>query len=197
MAALSVGAGLAIFVLLAEPEGELAPRLLGTAGFLALSSLTGLCAALPVERGILPPVGVAGIVASAGSFLLGMAYVWGLVEPTEPDHLRPLAGVVVSAVALGWASLLLLLLRRSRAVTAAALATVTAITALAALLLVQVVAGEAPGRPAALATAVAAVLAILGSFLTPLLGRVIGASRTSGPIPTAPPGPSGPPSWTV
>lgn len=179
MSALTLGAGLAIFVLVSGFVEEPAIRLLGTAGFVALFSLTGLCSALPIERGILPAVGVAGVIASGAGFLVGLAYAWGLIMPTDVEDLRPLAVAVVVAVALGWASLVLLRLRRSAAVTSVAVATAAAIAVVAGLLVWSAFAD--PGEDVRRATAVVAILAVLGSFLTPMLDRILRPSRPPAP----------------
>lgn len=190
MGALAVGAALAVYAVLTQAGEELTVRLLGTVGFLAFFSLTGLCSALSTERGILPAVGITGIVASAGGFLLGLAYVWEVIPTATAEDVRPLGAAVVGAVALGWTSLLLLRLRRSAAVTAVAVATMGAVAALAGLLLAAMFAGGGPGEGLARATAVAAILAVLGSFVTPMLSVVMGPPGSHG----APPEASGAPS---
>jgi hypothetical protein len=171
MVALCLGAAVAIAVILTDATGDLGPRLLGTTGFAALAALTGLCASLLLGRGRLVAVGVFGIVVSAGTFLVAMAYVWEVVVPATPKDIRPLGAGVAASIAAGWVSLVLLLTGRSLAVTTAALVTVASVATLAGLILAVILLEGEPGTALSRATAVAAVVAALGSFLTPLLER--------------------------
>jgi hypothetical protein len=168
MVVLSISALIALIGIFSGTISETMGRLLGTVGLTFLFSLTGLLSAIPVERGVVPVLGYAGIAAAAIAWLLGLTLVWGLVQASSPEAFQPFGIATTLAVTLGWAGALLGITARDPRVDRVVGATVTVVALTG---LTSIVATLATGRSEGLGKAAAAlsVLGILGSFLAPML----------------------------
>jgi hypothetical protein len=182
MVALSTAALLAIAIFVVGGPGETEGRLLATTLVVAFFCLTGLCAAIAVERRRSPAIGVAGMMSSASAALLAIVVIWSEVTDLlfgETLLLRLAFASGIAAVALAWCSLALLSSRLYSLTRIVNRVTVALILILAAIIDVLVVAEL--NLPAGFGRflGVLGVLAILGTFLAPILAKVLSLEEST------------------
>jgi hypothetical protein len=176
MVALSAAALLAIVIFVAGGQGETEGGLLATTLLVAFFSLTGLCAAIAVERRRSRAIGVAGIMSSALAALLAMVVIWSDVTDLlfgETLLLRLAFALGIAAVALAWCSLALLSSRPYSVTRIVHQVTVALVLILAAIIDVVIVAELKPPGGLGRFLGGLGVLAILGTFLAPILAKVL------------------------
>jgi hypothetical protein len=173
--------GAAIFVV--GSAGDLEARILVTVLLLGFFSLTGLCAAVRLERG-LAWLGWIGILASLGGLAYSELVVWEVVPVEGFDELKPALSLGVAAAALGYISLLLLARGPYRSVNLVVWLTAALVAAIAAALIAVIITEVEPPDEAVRALGAVAVLTVLGSLLAPLLRKFLmlgEAAPSSGP----------------
>jgi hypothetical protein len=175
--------GAAIFVL--GSAGDLEARALLTALLLGFFSLTGLCAALRFERG-LAWLGWVGILASLGGLAYSELLVWEAIPVEGFDELKPALSLGMAAVAVAYASLVLLARGPYRSVNVVVWLTVALVMAIAGTMVAMIVTEIEPPDSAERALGAVAVLTALGTLLAPLLRKflLLGESAPSPGRPT-------------
>jgi hypothetical protein len=162
--------GAAIFVL--GSAGDLEARTLLTVLLLGFFSLTGLCAAVRFERG-LAWLGWAGILASLGGLTYSELLVWEVVPVEGFDELKPALSLGVAAVAVAYASLVLLARGPYRSVNVVAWLTVALVMAIAGAVVALIVTEMEPPDTAERGLGAVAVLTVLGTMLAPILRKFL------------------------
>ena len=162
--------GAAIFVV--GSAGDLEARILITVLLLGFFSLTGLCAAVRLERGM-AWIGWMGILASLGGLAYSELVVWDLIPVEGFDELKPALSLGVAATALGYISLVLLARGPYRSVNLVVWLTATLVAAIAAALIAVIITEVEPPDEAVRALGAVAVLTVLGTLLAPLLKKFL------------------------
>lgn len=171
IASLSVAAVMAVVIVLSGDLGDPEARILFTTVFAAAFSLTGMGASARFYRGSWKWIGAAGIAASGLAVVLSLAFVWVELD-TEP-FLRTWAVSVILATALAYASVLLLVTPRHRAVAIALLATLVVLAGVTAMLVTLAVSDLFYEDWYFRLLGALSILTVLGTLVTPLLNRVV------------------------
>jgi hypothetical protein len=167
VASLAISALLGVLALTLGEFGDLEVRILLTTLALGLFSLTGLGAAVRLVRRSVVAVGILGIAASGVALGMVVLAVW--VEVDDAGFIRLMAASAVVAVGLAYASLLLLVPRRSGMVTALVAVSLAALAAGCAILLVLVLTDlEVPETVFRLMGA-AGIVALFGTLAAPIM----------------------------
>jgi hypothetical protein len=167
-AAALVGAG----VFLLGTSGDLEARALLTVLLLGFFSLTGLCSSLRFERGA-PWMGWIGVLVSVAGLTYAELLVWRVIPVEGFDEIKPALSLGVAAVAVAYASVVLLARGPYRSVNAVAWLTVALVAAIAGALVALIVTEIEPPDSGERALGAAAVLAILGTMLAPILRKFL------------------------
>jgi hypothetical protein len=165
-------------ILLVGSAGELEARILTSVLLLGFFILTGICAAVRLERG-LAWVGWIGILTSIAGLAYSELLVWEVVRTEDFDDLKPALSLGVSAAALAYASLVLLARGPYRSVNVLSWFTVAVVAAIAASLVALIVSEIEPSQNASRALGAAAILAALGTILAPLLRKFLSMGEDS------------------
>lgn len=162
--------GVAIFII--GSAGDVEARALLTALLLGFFSLTGLCAAVRFGRG-LAWLGWAGILASLAGLTYSELLVWEVIPIERFADLKPALSLGVAAVAVAYASLVLLSRGPYRSVNVVGWLTVILVVAIAGALIGLILTETEPPEQAGRALGAAAILAVLGTMLAPLLRKFL------------------------
>jgi MFS family permease len=170
-----VAAGLlAAGILLFGRFGEVQGKIIGTTFLFGIFSFVGLAASLRIERRRLAWLGTAGIVASSVALVLSVFLIWG--EIGDSGWGRAFGGSSVLAAAIGYASVLMLVRPESPAVRWVLTATFGLLVAVTAMLEYVVLRAPETFEEADLFFRLLGAMAILlaiGTFVTPILNRVV------------------------
>jgi uncharacterized membrane protein YfcA len=162
--------GATIFIV--GSAGDLEGRVLLTVLLLGLFSLTGLCAAVRLERG-LAWLGWIGILVSLAGLAYSLLLVWEVVPVEGFDELKPALSLGVASAATAYASLVLLARGPYRSVNVVAWLTVALVTAIAGALIALIITEVEPPDEAERALGAVAVLTALGTLLAPVLRKLL------------------------
>ena len=171
IASLSIAAVMAIVVVLTGDLGDTEAQILLTTVTAAAFSLTGMGASARFYRGSWTWVGAAGIAASALALVLALVFIWGELD-TEP-FLRTFGVAVILATALAYASVLLLVRPRHRAVAVSLLATLVVLAGVTGMLISLAVLDLNWQDWFFRVLGALAILTVLGTLVTPVLNRVV------------------------
>ena len=162
--------GATIFIV--GSAGDLEGRVLLTVLLLGFFSLTGLCAAVRLERG-LAWLGWIGILVTLAGLGYSLLLVWEVVPVEGFDELKPALSLGVASAAAAYASLVLLARGPYRSVNLVAWLTVALVTAIAGALIALIVTEVEPSDEAERALGAVAVLTALATLLAPLLRKLL------------------------
>jgi hypothetical protein len=171
---------LAAAVVLALGEGAgLGAGPIQTALLVAFFSLTGLCAAIRVERG--PAwLGWVGILISLAALVYTTLLIWEVVPVEGFDQVKPALALGIAAVTMAHASLLLLARGPYRSVNAIVWLTLLLEVALTAAVIALVVTDAEPPDLSRRALGTVGILVLLGTLLAPFLRAFLRFGEVSG-----------------
>ncbi|HEX9890473.1 MAG TPA: hypothetical protein VGB28_00225 [Actinomycetota bacterium] len=177
---LSAGALFAVGVLLFGVFGDTEAKIMGSTLLLGAFSLTGLCAALRLERRRAAWLGWLGMAASMVAYALAMVGMWGDID--NEAFAQAMGTAILAAATLAFVSLLLLVKPRTQAVRWVLFATL----GLTAVVwgMVQYLVITTPVEPDERYLRVMGALAILvalGAIVAPILGRLGTGKEIGGP----------------
>lgn len=184
IASLSISALLGVWVLLVGEIGEVEERILMTTLSFGGFSVTGLAASVRLDRRRFVPIGVGGLIASGVALALSLTSIWAGIDDSEV-FFRLLGTSVVLAVALAYASLVLLVRPGHGAVAAVVAMTEIFAGVIAASIIGIIWADTDPPEWMARGLGALAILAVLGTLVAPILNRVLGTSGDTGAPPAA------------
>ena len=173
LGSLGIAALLGVIALVGGDLGETEARILVSTLAFAVFSGTGLASAVRLDRRLYRWVGVAGIGASLVALLLSLIGIWS--EPSDEYFWRPWAAFSITALLLGYGSLVLLIRPRQRAASLLLGGTVVCLALVWVLAMVltwvefQGESGETIGR----LLGALGILTVFGTLATPILNRVL------------------------
>jgi hypothetical protein len=176
IASLTISALLGVWVLLVGEIGDVESRILITTLSFGGFSVTGLAASVRLDRRRFVPVGVGGLIASGVALVLSLTAIWARIGDSQV-FFQLLGTSVVIAVALAYASLVLLVKPAHGAVAAVVAMTEIFAGVIAASIIGIIWADTDPPELMARGLGALAILAVLGTLVAPILNRVL---RTSG-----------------
>jgi hypothetical protein len=158
----------ALVVLVLGSGGTLGAGPVQTALVLGFFGLTGLSAAVRLERGA-AWLGWVGILASLAAFVYWELLVWEVFPVEGFDQIKPGLSLGLAATTIAYASLLLLARGPYRSVNAVIWVTELLLVVLAATVIGLILTDAEPPDPLERALGAVAILILLGTLLAPVL----------------------------